>query len=124
MHSYRPLLNDGMQARDSNNQKSPMTDALPATWNMRLPAANGGDALEHETVAAMLSYRYYLGLAQRRFERLSRLSDLNLENDAQLIRASASYRIAVEKLDNHERRLAQLIEWLGYVPKCDRKQLH
>lgn len=124
MHSYRLLPNDGMQDRDTNNQKSPMTAALPSACNIRLPAANGGDALEHETVAAILSYRHYLGLAQRRFERLSRLSDLHLENAAQLIRASASYRIAVEKLDNHERRLTQLIEWLGYVPKCDRKQFH
>lgn len=66
-----------MQDRDAKSQKSAMTDPLRSACNIRLPAANGGGALEHETVAAILAYRHHLGLTQRRFERLSRLSDLH-----------------------------------------------
>lgn len=87
-----------------------------------MSAANGGDALEHETVAAILLYRHYLGLAQGRFERLSQL--LDLQKAGQVERAGAVYRIAVENLDDHERHLAQLIKRLGYVPKVDRKLFH
>ena len=99
-----------------------MTDALSPAFDVALSPANGGDILEHETIAAILSYRHYLRDAQSHFERVGKMS--NLQNAGQLRRAISAYRTAVEKLDDHERRLSQLLNQLGYVPKCASEKFH
>lgn len=104
------------------NYKSPMTDALSPAFDVALSPANGGDVLEHETIAAILSYRHYLRDAQSQFERMGQMS--NLQNAGQLRRAITAYRSALEKLDDHERRLSLLLSELGYVPKCDGEKFH
>lgn len=84
------------------------------------PAETGDPLLEYETVAAMLTYQHYLGVAQRRFDRLCRLSKLVPESSWRLARANAAYSSAAAKLDRQDIRLAKLLERLGYIPKVDR----
>jgi len=80
--------------------------------------------LEHDTLAAMLIYRYYLSVAQRRFDRLDRLSKLVPKNSWRLARANAAYGSAALKLDRQEILLATLVQRLGYVPRIDPDRFH
>lgn len=80
--------------------------------------------LEHDTLAAMLTYRYYLRIAQRRFDQLDRLSRLVPKNSWQLARANAAYGSAAIKLDRQEILLARLVQRLGYVPRIDPDRFH
>jgi len=80
--------------------------------------------LEHDTLAAMLTYRHYLSVAQRRFDRLDRLSKLVPTSSRRLARANASYGSAAAKLDRQEILLARLVQRLGYVPKIDPDRFH
>lgn len=88
------------------------------------PAEASAPLLEHDTLAAMLTYQYYLRVAQRRFDQLVRLSKLVPEDPWRLARANAAYGSATAKLDRQEVRLATLIQRLGYVPRIDRGSLH
>lgn len=102
-----------------------MTDALPPADYLSSPAHAGGDAtLEHETVAAILSYRHFLKVAQRRYERLCRLSKLASKDLRRLERANSVYFSAAEKLDTQHNHLAKLVERLGYVPRINRNLFH
>lgn len=111
--------------RGPTHHKLPMTDALlPENCANTPTGAAGNSALEHETMAAILSYRHYLSVAQRRFDRLCRLSKVGPKRPGGLARANAAYHSALEKLDAQDSHLAKLIERLGYVPKTDRKLFH
>lgn len=88
------------------------------------PAEASVSLLEHDTLAAMLAYRYYLRVAQRRFDRLVRLSKLVPENPRRLVRANAAYGSAAAKLDRQEILLATLVQRLGYVPRIDPDSFH
>lgn len=80
--------------------------------------------LEHETVAAMLSYQHHLAVAQLCFERMCLLSERHTKSSWRLASATANYRAAVKGLEMEENYLAELVARLGYVPKCDRKRFH
>ena len=88
------------------------------------PAEASVPLLEHDTLAAMLTYRYYLSVAQRRFDRLDRLSKMVPEKSWRLARANAAYGLAVAKLDRQEVLLATLVHRLGYVPRIDPDSFH
>lgn len=88
------------------------------------PAVTSVPLLEHDTRAAMLTYRYRLGVAQRRFDRLDRLSRLVPESSCRLARAIAAYDSAAAKLDRQEVLLATLVQRLGYVPRIDPDRFH
>ncbi|MFD1940677.1 transcriptional repressor TraM [Paradevosia shaoguanensis] len=80
--------------------------------------------LEHDTLAAMLTYRCYLRVAQRRFDQLNRLSRLVPENSWRLARANAAYGSAAVKLERQEILLATLVQRLGYVPRIKPDSFH
>ena len=88
------------------------------------PAVATVPLLEHDTLAAMLTYRYYLSVAQRRFERLDRLSKLLPESSWRLSRANAAYSSAAAELDRQEALLAALVQRLGYVPRINPGSFH
>lgn len=88
------------------------------------PAETGDPLLEGETVAAMLIYRHCLGVAQRRYDRVCRISKLVSKSSWRLARASAAYSSAAAKLDRQEIRLVKLVERLGYIPRIDPKSFH
>ena len=88
------------------------------------PAVASVPLLEHDTRAAMLTYRYYLSVAQRSFDRLDRLSKLVPASSQRLARANAAYGLAAAKLDRQEILLATLVQRLGYVPRIDLDSFH
>ena len=88
------------------------------------PAGASVPLLEHDTLAAMLTYRYYLRVVQRRFDRLDRISKLVPVNSWRLARANAAYGSAAAKLDRQEILLATLVQRLGYVPRIDPGSFH
>lgn len=88
------------------------------------PAQASAPLLEHDTLAAMLTYQCYLRVAQRRFDQLVRLSKLVPKNSWRLARANAAYGSAAAKLDRQEIRLATLVQHLGYVPRIDPGSFH
>ena len=89
-----------------------------------VPAQASVPLLEHDTRAAMLTYRYYLSVAQRRFDRLDRLSKLEPGNSWLLAGANAAYGSAAAKLERQEILLATLVQRLGYVPRIDPDSFH
>ncbi|MBE0581913.1 transcriptional repressor TraM [Devosia sp.] len=88
------------------------------------PAEASVPLLEHDTLAAMLTYRCYLRVAQRRFDQLDRLSRLVPESSSRLARAHAAYDSAAAKLERQETLLATLVQQLGYVPRIDPDNFH
>lgn len=80
--------------------------------------------LEHDTLAAMLTYRYYLSVAQRRFDRMDRVSKQVPEDFWRRARANAAYGSSAAKLDRQEVLLAPLVQRLGYFPRIDPGSFH
>ncbi|ODT64884.1 MAG: hypothetical protein ABS75_33630 [Pelagibacterium sp. SCN 63-23] len=88
------------------------------------PAEASVPLLEHDTLAAMLTYRYYLRVAQRRFDQLDRLSQMVPETSWRLALAIAAYGSAAAKLERQETLVATLVQRLGYVPRIDPESFH
>jgi hypothetical protein len=101
------------------------SDAMPldpSSGPGTAPAVASVLLLEHDTRAAMLTYRYYLSVAQRSFDRLAHLSRLGPESSWRL--EQAAYGSAAAKLDKQEILLATLVQRLGYVPRIDPGSFH
>lgn len=105
----------------THDQKSKMTDGFAFSASAPSPAeARTNAELEYETVAAILSYRHFLKVAQLSYEQVYRLSELASKDPRLLERASSAYSSAVDNLDAQDVHLANLVKQLGYVPKVDR----